>query len=149
MHFKLVTPERTVFQEDGVLSVTLPTSEGEITILPGHIPLVAKLKPGVALLKLAGGKEEDVAVSGGFIQVTLGDKIKVLADTAERGAELSLEVIEAAKLRAEVLMKENIASNDVQFAHVVAQLERELARYKTAIKYAKRRSNTVPNPNAK
>lgn len=136
--FKLVTPERTIFQED-VLSVTLPTEDGEITILPGHIDLVSKLKPGVAELRRPDGSFDEVAVSGGFIQVLNGSRITVLADTAERGEELSLDVIEQAKARAETVMKEKIAAGDMSYADSAAHLERELARYKAAMRYARRK----------
>ena len=67
LKFDLVTPERVVFQET-VDQVTLPTMDGEITVLPGHIALVAQLVPGVAALK-RNGQIEDVAVSGGFIEI--------------------------------------------------------------------------------
>lgn len=136
--FKLVTPERTVFQEE-VVSVTLPTEDGEITVLPGHISLVSKLKPGVAELKRPDGSVDEVAVSGGFIQVLKGSQVTVLADTAERGVELSLEAIEEAKERAEKIMKEKIAAGDMRYADAAAHLERELARYKAATRYARRK----------
>ncbi|MCI0479087.1 ATP synthase F1 subunit epsilon, partial [Candidatus Uhrbacteria bacterium] len=96
--FELVTPERVVFRTE-VDKVTLPTKEGEITILPYHAALVAELVPGVAHLT-RGSEEEDVAVSGGFIQVGADNRIRVLADTAERGIELDLEAIEQAMARA-------------------------------------------------
>lgn len=136
--FKLVTPERTLFREE-VVSVTLPTEDGEITVLPGHVALVSKLKPGVAELKRPDGTQDEVAVSGGFIQVLKGSQVTVLADTAERGEELSIEVIEQAKARAEATMKEQMAAGDMSYADSAAYLERELARYKTAIRYARRK----------
>ena len=132
IHFELVTPERVLFRHE-IDQVTLPTSMGEITILPNHIPLVAALVPGVAHLK-AGKSEEDVAVSGGFIEVEKGSRIRVLADTAERGIELDLSVIEKAKERAEKVMQEAVKSDDIAFATAAAALERELARYRLARK---------------
>lgn len=138
MRFKLVTPERVVFEEEGIISITLPTEEGEITILPHHIPIVAKLRPGVAFLKRDDGSDEEIAVSGGFIEVKQGDSVTVLADTAERGHELSLATIEEAKRRAEQVMKEKASAGDVGFADAAAHLERELARYKTALRYSRR-----------
>lgn len=108
--------------------------DGEITILPNHIALVAQLVPGVAVLK-AGEASEDVAVSGGFIQVDGKGGIRVLADTAERGEHLNLSDIETAKKRAEEVMKSTVRTDDETFARAAAELERELARYKVAMKY--------------
>ncbi|HWQ99360.1 MAG TPA: ATP synthase F1 subunit epsilon [Candidatus Methylomirabilis sp.] len=138
LHFTLVTPERTLFEEE-VSSVTLPTTEGEITILPKHLPLVATLQPGVAELKRQDGTVEDIAVSGGFIQVMVGDRVTVLADTAERGEELTLDAIEKAMKRGEELMKQKKFADESSFAEAAAALERELARYKTVVKHRARK----------
>lgn len=133
LQFKLITPERVVFEKK-VSQVTLPTMDGEITILPNHIPLVAELVPGVAMLK-EHNQAEDVAVSGGFIQVDKSGNVTVLADTAERGEDLNLKDIENAKARAEQVMRESARGNDEAFARAAAELERELARYRVARKY--------------
>jgi F-type H+-transporting ATPase subunit epsilon len=137
LNFELVTPERVVFRQE-VDKVTLPTTLGEITVLPGHADLVATLVPGVAVLG-KGAVEEDVAVSGGFIQVSEGSRVRVLAETAERGFELDLTAITAAKDRAEKVMQETVRSDDVSFAAAAAALERELARYKVAHKHRETR----------
>lgn len=139
IHFELITPERAVFRED-VDRMTLPTTQGEITILPGHVPLVASLVPGVARLWRGAEAPEDVAVSGGFIEVG-PNKVRVLADTAERGMELDVSAIEKAKVRAEQVMKETVRTDDVAYAAAAAALERELARYKVARRYRAARSN--------
>lgn len=130
IHLELITPERVVFKTD-VDQVTLPTAMGEITVLPNHSPLVATLVPGVARLKNSQG-EEEVAVSGGFIEILQDNVVRVLADTAERGHELDLHTIEEAKARAEKVMKEAVHSDDASFAAAAAGLERELARYRVA-----------------
>lgn len=130
LHFELVTPERVVFKTD-VDQVTLPTTMGEITVLPHHAPLVATLVPGVARL-VVGKNDEDVAVSGGFIQISADGSVRVIADTAERGHELDLSVIEEAKARAEKVMTETTHANDESYAAAAAALERELARFKVA-----------------
>ncbi len=140
LHFELITPERVLFRQE-VDEVTLPTTEGEMTILPNHAPLVVALVPGV--LKVQTGKEiEDMAVSGGFIEVQQGSRVRVLADTAERGHELTLSSIEQAKARAERVMKESARLDDISYAAAAALLERELAREKVARKH--RGSRHVP-----
>ena len=141
LHLKLVTPERVLFQEEAS-SVTLPTVEGEITILPKHADLVAALKPGVAKLVRPNGEIEDIAVSGGFIQVS-ADNITVLADTAERGEELTLGAITEAQNRARKLMAEAVQVDDNAYAAAAAMLERELARYHAAVRHRNRKGLPV------
>jgi F-type H+-transporting ATPase subunit epsilon len=137
LHFTLVTPERVLFEEEAA-SVTLPTIEGEITVLPKHIPLVAVLVPGVAKLVRTDGKIEDIAVSNGFIQIG-NDQVKVLANTAERGEELTLEAIKIAEDRARALMREAKSKGEQSYASAAAVLERELARYKTVTRHHARK----------
>ncbi|MEK7665544.1 MAG: ATP synthase F1 subunit epsilon [Patescibacteria group bacterium] len=130
LSLKIVTPERLVY-EASVDSVTLMTTTGEVTILPGHISLVAPLKAGEMKLKM-GNEEEFLAISTGFFEVRAGNEVVVLADTAERLEELELEKIEEAKKRAEALLAEKRFADDRSFADAAASLERELARYKVA-----------------
>jgi F-type H+-transporting ATPase subunit epsilon len=130
LHFELITPERVLYQTDAE-RVTLPTTEGDITVLPHHAALVAALAPGVATLVTSAGTEE-VAVSGGFIEISEGQRVRVLADTAERGIDLDLSVIQEARERAEQLMNRTIHTDDVSYAAAAAALERELARERVA-----------------
>ena len=133
INFELITPDRVVSRQE-IDRITLPTAAGEITILPGHEPLVAVLVAGIARLH-HGDTQDEVAVSGGFIEVKKGDAVRVLADTAERGHELGLSVIEQAKVRAEQVMKEAARTDESSYVAAVAVMERELARYKVARKY--------------
>ncbi|MDP2944360.1 MAG: ATP synthase F1 subunit epsilon [bacterium] len=124
--FEIVTPERVVLKQE-ILQITVPTTSGEITVLPDHIPLVSVLKPGVIEVKRADNSSEIISVSGGFIEVTK-DKVVILADTAERAEELDEEMIKEAQQRAEKLKEEARNVDDVQFTAVAAKLEKELAR---------------------
>ena len=138
INFKIATPERVVFKND-VDQITLPTKQGEITILPNHIPLIAVLKPGEIVIK--NDKEEvSLAVSGGFIEV-LSDKVVVLADTAERAEELDVERAEAARKRAEEALTQK-KYDAKEFASMAAMMEKELARVKVAKKYRKHLSSS-------
>ena len=104
MKFQIVTPEKTV-SSDEIQQVSLPTPDGEITILPHHIPLVTILKPGE--LRYVKNKEEiSLAVSGGFVEVRDDGSVVVLADTAEHAAEIDLARAEEARNRAAKLMTE-------------------------------------------
>ena len=93
--FELTTPERIVEKKE-VDGVTLPTQEGEITVLPGHIPLVSNLKPGVVTLH-DGKEQEYLSVSGGFIEVQPDGRLIVLADTAA-GKRLKEDARQSRKL---------------------------------------------------
>ena len=100
LSLKVVTPERIVYEAD-IDSISVMTEQGEITVLPNHVPLTTVLMPGEMRLKI-NGAETYLAVSTGFLQVRPGNEIVVLADTAERAEELELEKIEQARERASV-----------------------------------------------
>lgn len=133
--FELVTLERVVLKQD-VLQVTAPTQAGEITILPEHIPLVSVLKPGVVEVKAINGETEIMSVSGGFIEV-LRDKIVVLADTAERAAELDEERIISARQKAEEEKERASHEDHYDLRAVAIRLETELARERALHKWRK------------
>ncbi|MAF80219.1 ATP synthase F1 subunit epsilon [bacterium] len=137
MHFTIVTPERTVFNDE-VDSVTLPARQGEITVLPGHLPLITPLSSGV--ITLQKGKEEvHMASSGGFVQVLPDSKIRVLADTAEKAEELTEEKVEQAKKKAEELVHEKRNADKASYISALGSLERELARLKVIRKKKNKR----------
>ncbi|MDO8425767.1 MAG: ATP synthase F1 subunit epsilon [bacterium] len=140
MHLSIITPEKTIYDHD-VDQVTLQTVEGEITILPHHIPYVAELKPG-ELRVVRAGKEEPLVCAGGFVQVLDGDRVAILADDALRVEELDLAAIEAARDRAQQALTEQRHGDDVAHAAAAAILERELARYRVATKYRRPRGGT-------
>jgi F-type H+-transporting ATPase subunit epsilon len=135
MRFELVTPERVVLKED-VFQITIPTKSGEITVLPGHIPLVSILAPGVIELKTLSEKIEIISVSSGFLEVSK-DKVIILADTAERGHEIDEKRIGEAKKKAEDLKKNAKVVDDVEFTKISALLDKELARDKALKKWKK------------
>lgn len=137
LKLSIVTPERTVF-EDEVDSVSVMTHMGEITVLPGHIPLVANLRSG-ELRARKNGSEEFLVASTGFIEVRPGNQVVILADTAERAEELELAKIEEARDRAQKLLTEKRHIDDVAFSDAAAHLERELARHRVAMKHKKHR----------
>lgn len=147
IQFELTTPERVVVKT-AYDSITIPTQEGEITVLPGHIPLVANLAPGVLTVR-KGKDEEYLAVSGGFIEFQQGDRLIVLADTAERAEELDLQKIEEARARAEKLLSEKRHAEDISSVSAVAALERELARIKVVQRHrGARRTGIAPGPSS-
>ena len=135
IQFKIVTPEGIVY-EDTVEQVTLPTTTGQITVLPNHIPLVSLLSPGALIVK-KNGYEIALAVSRGMIEVRPGSKVCVMADTAEHAEAIDTARAEAAKARAEQLLKQQEQLADVDFARIQSSIEKELARLRVATKYRK------------
>jgi len=133
--FEIVTPERTVLKEQ-IVQVTVPTKQGEITILPGHIPLVASLDPGVIELVKEDGIREIISVSGGFIEV-LHKKVVILADTAERAEEIDEAKVEAARREAQKTMQDSRRFDQEQFASINARIAKELARTRAVQRWKK------------
>ena len=134
--FEIVTPERVVFKTR-VLQATIPTAMGEITILPHHLPLVAILRPGVIEIKTVENNTMEVmAVSGGFVEV-LKDKVVILADTAEKAADLDEERIQQARQTAEELKKTSKSEDQVKFAEINTMIEKELARSRAVNRWKK------------
>lgn len=127
LQIEIITPDELVYTGEA-RSVTLPATDGEITILPGHIPLITTLTPGTAIIQTEQG-EMVLAMTRGVVE-TDGKTIRVLAQSADRAEGLQEEVIERAKAAAEKLTSER--RDDAEgFAEAVGQLERELARLKT------------------
>ncbi len=130
--FKIVTPEKTVF-EDAVDQATLPTTDGEITILPNHRSYIASLKPGGIMLK-KNGEESFVCISGGFIEFH-GNELVILADTAERAEEIDLKRAEEARQKAEELKNQRVSMDENEYARVAAAIQKESARIRVARKH--------------
>jgi F-type H+-transporting ATPase subunit epsilon len=131
INLKITTPERTIYDQD-VDSVSIPTRQGEITVLPEHIPLISLLAPGEMHIRV-GKEEEFIAVSGGFIEVGK-NSVTILADSADLAQEIDLQKVEEARARAEKLLTEK-STDQEEYAAIVANLEREMAKLKVGKKY--------------
>lgn len=123
--FEIITPEKVVFQDE-VDSVTLPTTDGEITILPNHIPLISITKPGEIMMR-KDGKPHHLAVMRGFVE-TSENRVRLLTDAAELAEEIDERRAEEARTRAQKLLTES--KDKVQYVEASAALERALARLK-------------------
>ena len=139
---QIVTPERIVFEEDGVESVTLPGSEGELTVLPEHAPLMTALQPGPLVFR-KGGVETDVALSGGFMEIR-DDKVTILADTAERSDEIDQARAEQARQTAAARLATR--EGDIDVAAAMAALQRAQARLRV-VERRRRRPGQGGAPN--
>ena len=137
LDFELTTPERVAVRAK-IRQVSIPTASGEITVLPDHLPLVAPIQAGELRLVDEKGEETLLAVSGGFVTVHPGNRLAVLADTAERAEELDFKAIEEAVKRAEQVLAEKHDDAE-RFADATAHLARELARWKVVRKHREKR----------
>src|SRR3982750_3452975 len=116
----VVSAEEEIFSGEAEF-VALPGESGELGILPGHTPLITRIRPGAVRVKIADQAEDVfVFVAGGILEVQ-PDVVTVLADTAIRGADL-----DEAKA-AEALRKAEEARRNAQDKQEIAAVEGELA----------------------
>uniref|UniRef100_A0A832GPX0 ATP synthase epsilon chain n=1 Tax=Caldimicrobium thiodismutans TaxID=1653476 RepID=A0A832GPX0_9BACT len=129
---EVITPERVVVSEE-VDIVTAPGVAGEFGVLAHHAPMVAAIKIGALRYKV-GDREEWLAVSGGFCEVS-GTKITFLVEAAERAAEIDVERALRAKERAEKRLQEyQTKREEIDYARARAALQRALTRLLVAEK---------------
>lgn len=128
---EIVTPERVLFGSEVQFTV-VPAIDGQLGVLKDHAPLVAALNVGVLRYKDAGNTEMKIAVSGGFIEV-LDNIARILAETAEHGAEIDVLRAKAARERAE----RRLAARDeaINYTRAEQALKRAIARLKAAGAY--------------
>ncbi len=112
---EIVTPDNRVYS-DTVDNVVIPTVEGEIGVLPGHLPLLTQVDHG-ELLVAKGASTEFLAVSGGFAQIS-GDKVSVLAEHACSEEGIDESAVEEAMKRAEKELEDAKDIDPHQFEHL-------------------------------
>ncbi len=127
MKVEIITPEKISYSEDAD-QVSLPTAEGEITVLPGHTPLVTQLLPGELTLK-KGNQYIVMAAGGGFAEID-GKKVSIATDLAQRPEEIDEKFAEEARKRAEQALKERERLSEEEFAITAANLQKALAQLK-------------------
>ena len=123
----ITTPDGPVLSVDNLISVTLPTPKGQITILPQHIPLVTQLLAGKLVIRSPQG-EESIAIQGGILE-TDGKIINILADFAINIKEINRHQAEEAKARAEKLILEKKLKG-TDFTELEAELKFEFLKLK-------------------
>jgi F-type H+-transporting ATPase subunit epsilon len=135
LHLEIVTPEKRAFAGD-VDEVIVPGTEGELGILPHHAPLMTILQAGELVVR-KGGRDESLAISGGFLEVR-PDRVIILADSAERAEEIDIARAEAARKRAEERLR-GMTPGTVDETRAEAALRRAVARIAVADKMKRRR----------
>jgi F-type H+-transporting ATPase subunit epsilon len=129
----IVTPERQLLRES-VVEVSLPGADGCLGILPGHAPLITELGIGEMTYQTKGGGESGpLAIMSGFAEV-LGDRVTVLAETAERPEEIDVSRAEQAKNRAEERIAAAANDPNVDWGRAAIALQRSLIRIQVSRK---------------
>ena len=100
-HFELVSPERVLYSGE-VEAVMLPGTEGDMTVLPGHAPVMTALKTGVVIATNHKDNGERVLVRGGFAEIN-AETVIVLAERATPVQDLTSEMIDREILQAEMM----------------------------------------------
>lgn len=137
LHLIVVTAERTVLDRADVARVIVPTTEGQITLLPSHAPLMASVAIGELVAVTAAGQEA-MAVHGGFVQI-VNDTVTILADAAEHADDIDEARAEAARERAQRrLAGERITSEEGQVNLVRARLSMERALVRVKVRRRRR-----------
>lgn len=126
VHVDVVSAEEEIFSGLAEL-VSLPGETGDLGILPGHAPLMTRIRPGTVRIKVPNKTDEEVIfVAGGMLEVQ-PDLVTVMADTAIRGKDLDEAKAMEAKKRAEEMMQTrqgevNYAAAQAELAQAIAQL---------------------------
>ncbi|TDQ39271.1 F0F1 ATP synthase subunit epsilon [Tepidicella xavieri] len=132
---EVVSAEESIFSGPAKF-VALPGEAGELGILPGHIPLITRIKPGAVRIEKADGGEEFVFVAGGILEVQ-PRVVTVLSDTAIRGKDLDEAKANEARKAAEEAMKN--AKSDVDLAKATSELAVMAAQIAALRKYRQKR----------
>lgn len=120
---KIITPDR-VFYEGMVSAVEFNTTEGEIGVLPGHVPMTVIVKPGILVID-EGEQEKEAALHAGFAEI-LQDQVTILAEIIEWPEEIDADRAEAARQRAEERLTDKTPQTDI--ARAETALLRAMAR---------------------
>ena len=132
---EVVSAEESIFSGPAKF-VALPGESGELGILPGHIPLITRIKPGAVRIEKADGGEEFVFVAGGILEVQ-PKLVTVLSDTAIRGHDLDEAKANEARKSAEEALKN--AKSDVDLAKATSELAVMAAQISALRKYRQKR----------
>lgn len=128
LHLEIVTSERIVF--DGQVDmVTVPGGGGDMGILPNHAPVLSTLKAGELRVKI-GTEITEFAIGGGFIDIH-NNRVIILADSAERGEEIDTARAEAARMRAQDMLK-NPPPNKEELVALESALRKSQVRLRIA-----------------
>jgi len=132
LKLEIVTPDGTAFS-DNVDMVTLPGSEGQLGVLPQHIPLMTQIVPGEIIVS-KDGKDRLLAVGEGLVEIT-GDRVAILTDMAIAAEKIDEAKVEEARQRAEERLREKLSNEEI--ANVHSALARLMAQLNVKQDYRK------------
>lgn len=133
LRVEVLSPEGSICAMDAA-QVTLPTTSGEITVLPGHVPLFTRLGEGEILIK-AGSETTYVAITGGFLEFT-DDAATILADFAVKSDTVIAARAAEAKRKAEENMR--LKKNTAAFLLAEQDLKKSILELKVSGRVKKR-----------
>ena len=137
--FEIITPEKIVYKDE-IEEVIVPTTSGQITVLPNHASLLSLVESGEIVIK-KNNKEQYLAVAGGFLEVN-NNTATLLADYAVRMEEIEVsKALEAQKRAARIMRDSEEKMSKKEFALAEAQFRRSILELKVA---SKRRKITLP-----
>jgi F-type H+-transporting ATPase subunit epsilon len=131
----VVSAEESIFSGMAKF-VALPGESGELGILPGHTPLITRIKPGAVRIEKADGNEEFVFVAGGILEVQ-PHHVTVLSDTAIRGKDLDEAKANDARKQAEEALKN--AKSEIDMAVATSELAVLAAQLSALRKYRQKK----------
>jgi F-type H+-transporting ATPase subunit epsilon len=138
LKLKIITPDNVAYESDEVTALVVPTTLGEITVLPGHIPLISRIKTGQ--MKIKKGEELlGLAISAGILEVRKDNTVVVLAERSELAHLIDIDRAKEAYERALSIKKRIKNDEDIDEARVNAMLEKELNRINIGTKWQSRR----------
>jgi F-type H+-transporting ATPase subunit epsilon len=133
LRLEIVTPEAKAFSEE-VDMVVLPGVEGELGVLPLHVPLMTRLLPGEVRIT-QGQKQMELVVGNGFVEI-LPDRVAILTDMAMTDSDVDEQSAEDAMKRAQTALQDKSLNSDE-----LAEVESALARSIAQLRFKRRRGS--------
>jgi len=134
---EIVSQDRQVFAGEADM-VLVPGVQGEMGILPNHAPLLSNLKFGILRVRYMG-QEQVFTIAGGVIEVQ-PDLVTIMADAAENVQEIDISRAEAAKRRAEEMLKQGPPPDSDAYLKIESALRRSNLRLDAVKRYRGQRS---------
>ena len=124
LKLQIVTPDGIAFSDD-VEMVTLPGSEGQLGVLPQHIPLMTQIVPGEIIVR-KDGSDRLLAVGEGLVEIT-SDSVAILTDMAVAAEDIDAAKVEEERQRTEERLREKLSTEEIANVHsALARLMAEL-----------------------
>jgi F-type H+-transporting ATPase subunit epsilon len=134
---EIVSQDRQVFSGEADM-VIVPGAQGEMGILPNHAPLLSTLKFGILRIRYQG-QEQVFTIAGGVVEVQ-PDLVTVMADAAENVLEIDISRAEAAKRRAEDILKQGLPPDTDAYMKIESALRRSTLRLEAVKRYRGQRT---------